>query len=122
MYEVKPGKWPSIFSAFLAVTGGIFILAALIAWASGSGDAMLVIFGIWFGVVLIAVMAYALYMAFARDRPTMYEITAGHEERDGAAKKEEGDAGGRFCPYCGASLKSKFRFCPACGKEVHGSS
>ena len=143
MYSVKPGRGPAQVAIVYWIVGALAIGATAIALASGKPEAMFVIFGVWFALVAIASVSFALHCAFAKKRMSLYDVedapekgeSATAEGRRTASAGSEGQAylavgagevsgaegrkyPGDFCPFCGARIEASFRHCPGCGKEI----
>ncbi|HMN96517.1 MAG TPA: hypothetical protein PKC43_08675 [Phycisphaerales bacterium] len=102
MYSVKPGRGPSLLGGAGAAAGAIFgVLWTSTALAIGAPP-VFALFGLVFIAMAVAVAVYHLYNAASRSRMSVFDVTAGAEERDPIAKALGRDHAQRHSPRDGS--------------------
>lgn len=127
MKSIKPGRGPSMMGGISALFAALFgVFWIIVVLQSGGG------FFAFFGVIFIAMALvqawYNFHNASQKDRFSSFDIVDSREEMDPLDPRYAGQENSsshstdatahRFCPYCGAELRSDYLFCPECGKKL----
>ncbi|MEO0794594.1 MAG: zinc-ribbon domain-containing protein [Verrucomicrobiota bacterium] len=137
MYQIKPGRGPSLMGGVVGIVVGIGGIAFIGVASNMGAPGFFVFFGVVFVIVAFAQAAYNLFNATSKDRMSAIDITTDAEESDPLSKAlghtrghksnedtqgETKTPGRRFpgnhCPFCGTKVEATFEFCPACGKDI----
>lgn len=126
MRSVKPGRGPSLLSAWGAAIAVVFGIFWTIMTASTGAPPFFPIFGVLFILSGVVMIVYHLKNAASKNRYSAFDITEGGEEPDPLeARFGKPDSGvfpardeAGYCPYCGAAAEEGYAFCRRCGKRL----
>ena len=129
MKSVKPGRGPSLLSAWGAAIVSVFGIFWTIMTASMGAPSIFPVFGVLFVLTGVIMVVYNLKNATSKRRYSAFDITDGGEEPDpletrfgisGDDTTPRPNAEG-YCPYCGAAAEEMYAFCRKCGKRLPGN-
>ena len=128
--EIKAGRSVSaigIIVGIMITVFGIFWIGMLLNLSSEDnemepGVVFLLIFGVMFVIVAIAITAFYVRNTYAKKRPSLLDIEEVTGEEKNALSETENitapDGEINFCPYCGKPFKKDFSYCQYCGKKI----
>ncbi|MFC5049077.1 zinc ribbon domain-containing protein [Rubritalea spongiae] len=123
MYNIKPGRGPSMGGGFMSIFAAIFGVFWTIGATSMGAPSMFTAFGVIFIMAAIGSAIFNFYNATSKNRFSTFEVTRSNDEPDPLSPKRTSSGvppanRTSFCPYCGTSLKEDYKFCPKCGKNI----